>query len=154
MTIRALAYGPTPLSLPADTPIAEVLAHMFELGTNHVALRDAAGRFSGMVSARSILDKIVPVAARIDHGLSDLAFAGDALPMLVDHFHGMQAVPAIQLADHDITALHVSTPLTETVLMLSRAEGPLPVLDDDDHLVGVLGPRAMLAFLANQAETN
>jgi CBS domain-containing protein len=152
MTLRALAYGPSPLSLTADTPVREVLRHMREQRINHVALRGTDGRFAGLVSAQSLLGRVIPASARIHHGLADLAFVGDALPMLIAHYRDIAQTPAASLVDEPGTVLRSDTPLMESALMLSRSQGPLPVVDADGFLVGVLNSRAMLAFLASQAE--
>lgn len=152
MTLRALAFGPSPLSLPADTPVREVLRHMLAQGINHVALRGADGRFAGLVSTRGLLGHIVPASARVAHGLDDLAFVGDALSMLLSHFHDVCLEPVSILADGPGSVLHSDTPLMESALMLSRGPGPLPVVDGDGFLVGMLSARSMLAFLASQAE--
>jgi|WetSurMetagenome_2_1015567.scaffolds.fasta_scaffold848984_2 CBS domain-containing protein len=152
MTLRALAYGPTPLSMAADTPVREVLRRMLEQRINHVALRGTDGRFAGLVSVQALLSRIIPSSARVDHGLADLAFAGDALPMLIDHFRDIAQQPAVSLVSEPITVLLDNTPIMEAALMLSRSQGPLPVVDTDGILAGVLSSRAMLAYLANQAE--
>lgn len=153
MTLRALAFGPSPLSLAADTPVREVLRRMLEERINHVALRGTDGRFAGLVSVQSLLNRIIPASARMDHGLADLAFVGDALPMLLAHFNEVVEQPASALVSEAGTLLRTDTPLMETALMLSRSQGPLPVVDADGFLVGVLSSRAMLGFLSHQAES-
>lgn len=152
MTLRLLAYGPIPESLPADTPVAEVLALMLARNFNHVALRDGDGRYAGLVSARALLAQVVPASARVEQGLSDLAFAGDSLPMLLSHYRDLAQTSAASLAETGAPVLRGDTPLTETALLLSRSPTPLPVLDADGRLVGVVSPRTLLAFLAAQVE--
>ena len=149
MTLRALAYGPSPLSLAVDSPAGEVLRHMLEQRINHVALRGADGRFAGLISVQTLLSRIIPASARIDHGLTDLSFVGEALPMLIAHFRDISQVPAASLVEGPGIVLRTDTPLMEAALMLSRSPGPLPVVDADGFLVGVLSSRAMLAFLAS-----
>jgi CBS domain-containing protein len=151
MTLRALAYGPTPLSLAADTPAGQVLRHMLEQRINHVALRGTDGRFAGLVSVQSLLGRIIPASARIEHGLADLAFVGDALPMLIDHFRDVAGAPASSLVEEHGELLRGDTPIMEAALMLTRSRGPLPVVDEQNMLLGVLSPRSLLAFLAAQA---
>ena len=153
MTLRALAFGPSPLSLAADTPVGEVLKRMLAQRINHVALRGTDGRFAGLVSVQNLLSQIIPASARVDHGLANLAFVGDALPMLLAHYRDIAQSPASALIDAAGTVLRADTPLMETALMLSRSQGPLPVVDADGFLVGVLSSRAMLGFLAHQAES-
>lgn len=152
MTLRALAFGPSPLSLPADTPVREVLRHMLAQRINHVALRAADGRFAGLMGSRMLLERIIPASARVEHGLEDLAFAGDALPMLTAHFRELAQAPAASLLTEPGPVLRADTPMLEAALMLSRGAGPLPVLDADGMLVGMLGARTLLAFLANEVE--
>ena len=152
MTLRALAFGPSPLSLAADTPVGDVLKRMLEERINHVALRGTDGRFAGLVSVQSLLGRIIPASARVEHGLADLAFVGDALPMLLAHYRDIAQEPASALVSPGGTVLRANTPLMESALMLSRSQGPLPVVDADGFLVGVLSSRAMLGFLAHQAQ--
>lgn len=152
MTLRALAYGPTSLSISADTPAREVLRHMLEQRINHVALRGNDGRFAGLVSVQNLLRRTIPASARMEHGLNDLAFVGDALPMLISHFRETVSAPAMSLVEQGGPVLRTDTPIMESALMLSRNPGPLPVLDADGFLAGILSPRALLAYLANETE--
>jgi len=153
MTLQALAFGPSPQSLPADTPVVDALRHMLEQRFNHVALADEAGRFVGLLSVQAILHQIIPSSARVDHGLSDLAFAGDALPMLLDHFRQIGQVPAASLLSGPGTLLPSDTPLLEAALMLCRHSMPLPVVDAQGRLVGILSARTLLAYLNSRAGT-
>lgn len=152
MTLRALAFGPSPLSLPAHTPVREVLAHMLAQRINHVALRGADGRFAGLVSVNLLLNRVIPASARVEYGLDDLAFVGDGLPMLTAHFRDIAQAPVASLLEEPGTVLRADTPLMEAALILSRGTGPLPVLDANGMLLGMLGARTLLAFLANAAE--
>lgn len=152
MTIRALAFGPSPVSLPAETPVAELLRHMLAQRINHVALRGADGRFAGLVGVHMMLNRVIPASARVEGGLDDLAFAGDALPMLKAHYREIANLPAVSLLSGRGPVLRVNTPVLEAALMLVRHAGPLPVLDAQDMLVGMLGARTLMAFLASQAE--
>ncbi|MDD5391198.1 MAG: CBS domain-containing protein [Gallionellaceae bacterium] len=151
MPLRAIALSSSPQIVAADTSVRVVLGLMLEQGVDHVALVDAGGRFVGLASVGVALERIIPFSARTPHGLNDLAFAGDALPMLLDHFRGILDQPATTLLDPRAETLHVATPLMEAALLLTHAQGPLPVLDDHDVLVGVLSQRALMRFLANQS---
>jgi CBS domain-containing protein len=152
MTLRALAFGPSPTSLPSTTPVHEVLRHMLTQRINHVALRGADGRFAGLMGVHMLLNRIIPASARVEHGLDDLAFMGDGLPMLVAHFRDIALAPAVSMLTGPGTVLHADTPVMEAALMLTRSAGPLPVLDADGMLVGMLSARTLLAYLANEAE--
>lgn len=152
MPLRALALGPKPLALPADTPVRAVLRAMIEHRINHVALVAGEGKFVGLASVVQALGKVVPASATAQHGLNDLAFVGDGLPMLLNHFRDLLDQPASVLMDPDAPVLPATTPLMEAALLLSRAPGPLPVLDENGVLLGILSQRALMQFLAGKAE--
>ncbi|MDP2833724.1 MAG: CBS domain-containing protein [Pseudomonadota bacterium] len=151
MPLRTIALSSKPQVLAADTSVRIVLGLLLEQRINHVALVDAGGRFVGLASVGIALERVIPAAARTAHGLDDLAFAGDALPMLLDHYRNILDQPATTLLDPRAETLHVATPLLEAALLLTRAQGPLPVLDDQDVLVGILSQRALMQFLASQS---
>ncbi len=151
MPLRALALGSKPQTLPADASIRAVLPLMFEQRINHIALVDAEGRFVGLASIGVALERVIPASARTYQGLSDLAFVGDAQRMLLDHFRDMLDQPATSLIDPLTTPLRVSTPLMEAALLLTRARGPLPVVDEAGVLLGILSQRGLLQHLANQS---
>lgn len=148
MPLRALALGSQPLTLPADAPVRTVLQAMFDKRTNHIPLVDAGGRYVGLASLAVALEKVVPASATAEHGLDDLAFVGDGLTMLQEHYGDLLAQSAEILIDPDAQALAITTPLMEAALLLSRASAPLPVLDELGSLVGMLSQRTLLQFLS------
>lgn len=151
MPLRALALGPQPLILSPETPVREVLRAMIERRINHVALVDGAGRFVGLADVAIALEKVVPASATAHHGLNDLAFVGDGMAMLLNHFRDLLEQPATTLMHEHAQTLTSATPLMEAALLLSRASGPLPVVDERGALQGVLSQRALMQFLASRA---
>lgn len=151
MPLRALALGPKPLTLAATTSVREALAAMIGERVNHAAVVDGQGRFVGLASADVALARLIPTSAATEHGLADLAFVGDALPMLQDHYRKLLDLPATELIDPHIQPLASTTPMMEAALLLSRAHGPLPVVDAAGALVGILSQRTLLQFLHHQA---
>lgn len=151
MPLRVLALATKPLTLAADTPVRTVLPLMFEQRINHVALVDAAGAFVGLASIGVALERVIPHSARTYQGLDDLAFVGDAQRMLLDHYQDILDLPATTLIDPLAAPLRVSTPLMEAALLLTRAHGPLPVVDERGALLGILSQRGLMQYLASQA---
>lgn len=151
MPLRALVLATKPQTLAADTPVRAVLPLMFEQRINHVALVDAAGGFVGLASIGVALERVIPTSARTYHGLNDLAFVGDAQRMLLDHYRDILDQPATTLVDPLAAPLRVNTPLMEAALLLTRAQGPLPVVDERGALLGILSQRVLMQYLASQA---
>lgn len=151
MPLRALALGSKPRTLAADTPVRDVLPLMFEQRINHVALVDKSGRLVGLASVGVALERVIPSSARTYQGLNDLAFVGDALRMLLDHYRDILDQPATTLIDPLTAPLRVNTPLMEAALLLTRAHGPLPVVDEQGLLLGILSQRGLLQYLAGES---
>lgn len=81
MTLPALAYGPSPLSLTADTPVREVLRRLLEQRINHVACA-APTRFAGLVSVRGLLSRIIPAAAVISAVVDNIPFVATMIAVV------------------------------------------------------------------------
>jgi CBS domain-containing protein len=153
MNLRDLAMASAPQTLAVGASVRTVLEMMFEHRVNHVALVDGAGRFVGLAGIDAALNRVIPASARARQGLDNLAFAGDALPMLVDHYHALLDQPASLLIDLKVHPLPERTPLMEAALLLSRAHQPLPVVDDSGMLLGIISQRGLLQFFARDTES-
>lgn len=150
MPLRTLALDSKPLTFAADAPIKTLLPLMFEQRINHIALVDAQGHLVGLASIGVALEQVIPAAARARRGLDDLAFAGDARRLLLDHFRDLLEQPASVLIDSTTAPLPAATPLMEAALLLTRAHAPLPVVDEQGKLLGILSQRRLLQYLASQ----
>lgn len=123
---------------------------MLERQVNHIPICAVDGRFAGIISSNAILRELIPISARVEHGLASLRFAGDALPMLADHLRDVSDKRVSALADAEVDVLREDTPLLEAAQMLYRTSAPLPVVGADGRLVGMLSRRVMLAYLVGQ----
>jgi CBS domain-containing protein len=152
MTVRALPSFPTTLSLTPDATVIEALRIMLAQQVNHIPVCTVEGQFIGMISSNSILRELVPASARVGHSLDNLSFAGDALPMLLDHLRDVSGKKVSELADGNGNVLQEDTPLLQAAKMLSETAAPLPVVSADGRLVGMLSRRVILGYLLGQAQ--
>jgi len=125
---------------------------MLEKRVNHIPLCDSEGRFCGLISAASILQELIPVSARGEHGLPDLKFAGDATRLLTAHLHDLEKRAAGEVAKTATPVLDENCPTLEAALLLTQNHAPLPVVGADGKLRGMLSRRAMLDYLAHEAD--
>lgn len=154
MSIRVLPICPPSLTLSPQATVSEVMSMMIQREINHIALCEADGRFAGLISSNAILRALIPLSARVDHGVEHLDFLGDALPMLVNHLRDHADKPAALLVDVDVKALSQETSLLLAANQLSQATAPLPVLDEQGRLLGMLSRRMLLTWLLEKSKTH
>lgn len=150
MTIKAIPHSPSDFCLEPDANLMDALRLMLDKGVNHVPLCDQTG-YAGMVGINDILVELIPVSARVEHGLSDLKFAGDASRLLTSHLEDLKHRQVKEVAKKT-QALDEDCPVLEAALLLSQSPSPLPVVGADGKFYGMLSRRALLNYLVKQAE--
>ncbi|NTV95207.1 MAG: CBS domain-containing protein [Thiobacillus sp.] len=151
MTVRALPICPPTLTLSPEATVAEAMSMMIQREVNHIPLCAEHGRFLGLISSNAVLRALLPAGARIEHGVENLNFAGDTLPMLLYHLRDEAQRPAMELADASVTPVRQGTPLLEAAQLLSRTTAPLPVVGDDGRLIGMMSRRMLLTYLLDKS---
>ncbi|OIP16414.1 MAG: hypothetical protein AUK53_03380 [Betaproteobacteria bacterium CG2_30_59_46] len=152
MSIQSIPYYPPTNGIYPDTSLLDALKLMLEKHINHVPLRDVDGKFSGIVSTQSILSELIPASARVEHGLSDLKFAGDSAQLLSSRLHDLERRTVGEIAKINVPVLDADCPILEAALLLSQSTSPLPVIGKDGILLGMLSRRTLLTYLMQQAE--
>lgn len=151
MTILAIPLSPVDACLEPNANLMQALQLMVEHDINHIPMCDGSGRWVGLVAIDDILREILPLGARMEHGLSNLAFAGDAKALLSAHLKELEGKPLKSFIRRDLPVLKEDHPLLETALLLSRHDTPLPVVGRDGLFRGMLSRRAFLHYLMQHA---
>lgn len=151
MSIQTLSLIQPELTLLPQALVEDALHGMLTRHINHLAVCDETGHFVGMVSSNSLLNELVPSAARVAHGLIDLSFAGDAVTMLSERLHDLRRKPIGTLIDRGIPVFRLDAPILEMALLLSRGCSPIPIVDKNGVLLGLLSRRALLAFVNDRS---
>lgn len=152
MSIANIPCRTPNLCLKHDASLMEALRLMLENRVNHVPLCDEEGRYCGVISTAIILQELIPASARGEHGLSDLKFAGDATRLLTAHFRDLEKRSVMDVAKTATPVLEESCPTLEAALLLTQNHSPLPVVDADGKLRGMLSRRVLLEYLLHVAE--
>jgi CBS domain-containing protein len=150
MTLRAVALLPEPACVTPDTSLLDVLRLMLDKGVNHLPVCNS-GVWAGLMDINDILGELLPLSARGEHGLPDLRFVGDGIPLISAHLKELAKKTVREVELHDLPTLDEDTPLLEAALLLHRHGKPLPVLGADGKLKGMLSRRMLLAHLIAQA---
>lgn len=153
MSIQNVPYCPATFCLRPESSLLDALKLMLEKQINHVPLCDSDGGFAGIVSTHAILSELIPASARVEHGLSNLKFAGDATRMLTNRILDLGQRTVGEFAKKNVPLLEEDCPILEAALMLSHGTAPLPVVGKDGKLKGMVSRRTLLAYLVQQAES-
>lgn len=151
MSIKNVPLSPA-RPVPADTALTEVIDLILGNDVNHVPVCSTEGRYLGMVGIADILEELVPASARGEHALQDLAFAGDCTGILAGKLRALRERSLQSVIRTETPSLRNDAPLLEAVLLLTRQNSPLPVLDEDGRLIGMLSRRNLLRYLITSPE--
>jgi CBS domain-containing protein len=150
MAVRNIPLSSAVITLSPEMNLKQALGFMLEREINHLPVMDAKG-YCGLLDINDILCELIPASARVYGGLNDLRFAGDAAGLLIMHLKELAARSVGELMRRDLPALRGDCPLLEAALLLSRQAAPLPVLDADGRLLGMLSRRGLLRYLVHAA---
>jgi CBS domain-containing protein len=114
-----------PVTVPPGTSLADCIAAMQRTGTgDSVFVADGSGRLAGVLTERDIFARIVGGDVDLDQPVETM--------MTTDPHH-----------------LHLDETVRDAIeLMQTGRYRNVPLLDEDDNLIGVVRPQDILKFLA------
>ena len=122
-SMSAIKSTPFTSVLP-DTTIGEVMAKMDELGIACMLVTDADMKLLGIISERDVLIKIA------------------------DDFETMKSRPVSEIMTPDPQSVYETDPPAKAMnLMAVGGYRHIPILNVDDKVVGIIGPRRVNKFL-------
>ena len=112
-----------------------ILTHRFR----NVPIVDERGRYLGVVSSNRLLASILPKAATMDDGVTDLSFVKDTVEDLRERWREAENLPVTQFIDTTLRTVPPGASLAETLLALYQNRTSLPVVEEDSgRLVGII----------------
>lgn len=119
--------------------VAEAAKMLIDNRLSLLPVTNSTGKYVGAFSLNSLLALILPRAALMEGGLTDLSFLSDKLEILKERMHAHSARPLSDFLEKQVPIIHPTTPLLEIVLHLYRAENDIPVVDaQSGQLLGLL----------------
>lgn len=145
MTISTLPLRPAHC-VDAQTNLLEAGEIMLREQINHLPVCED-GRYAGMLDMDDILSGVIPAAVRGPNGLRDMRFAGDMQSMLKSHVSMLRTQRVQDVMNRQIPALDPGCPLPEAMLLLSQHSTPLAVINEAQHVIGMLSARVVFGHL-------
>ncbi|MDD2774724.1 MAG: CBS domain-containing protein [Gallionella sp.] len=145
MTIHDL-IDPNSIALHNDSTIADAAQLLLETKLSALPVVDAGGRYLGIFSINRLLSLLLPRAALIEGGVSDLGFVSDAMETLCEKMGEQGSRLISEVLEKDARVAYPDTPLLELVLHLYRGENDIPVVDKTSHhFIGTITSAHLLA---------
>ncbi len=143
MTVQSIMTRDLKTIVPAHT-VKEGLKMMHEWHVRTLAVVDDDNQFVGLFGMRQLVHLLLPKAAQIEFGLTDLSFMPDDMGEL---YHRLRAVGQKPVADflekkEDLLLCDPATPMPEVLELLHQSfNTSLPVLvveGENNKLVGMV----------------
>ena len=109
---------PNPTVLAATDTIGTGIGYIMEKRFRNVPIVDAEGRYLGVFGVNCLLRLVLPQAALMEQGLTDLSFVSDSLKDLRRHLKASEDKPVTICLSDEATVIAPDTPLLETLLVL------------------------------------
>ncbi|MFY9259512.1 MAG: CBS domain-containing protein [Gallionella sp.] len=145
MTIRDL-IDPNSVTIRDDSTIADAAQLLLETKLSALPVVNASGRYLGIFSVNRLLALLLPRAALIEGGVSDLGFVSDPMETLCEKMAEQGTRLISDVVEKEVRIAYPDTPLLELVLHLYRGENDIPVVDKaSHHFIGTVTSAHLLA---------
>lgn len=138
-------------ALAASDTVGTAIAAMLRHGVTDLPVVDSVGTLRGLLKLERVFASLLPKAALIGHGMTDLGFVTNTLDELRTHMRDVEHHPVTAYVvpfAHTVTA---ETSPMELVLLLVRGANSVPVVDRDNRLLGMVSARDLLHALHQDA---
>jgi CBS-domain-containing membrane protein len=145
MTIHDL-IDPNSVTLRNDSTITSAIQLLLESKLSALPVVNASGLYLGIFSVNRLLALLLPRAALIEGGVSDLGFVSDAMETLCEKMREQGTRLVSEVVEKEARVAYPDTPLLELVLHLYRGENDIPVIDKTSHhFIGTVTSAHLLA---------
>ncbi|MDY0028668.1 MAG: CBS domain-containing protein [Pseudobdellovibrionaceae bacterium] len=141
------ALIPNSIHFSPEQSVKEALAILEEHHIRLAPVVDEKGNLVGMFGLHSLMEDLLPMAAQIEDGLTDLDFIVGGAPGAAKK---IRKIGPKQVKNHmdrllGKEVLNPETPILEVIRMLTRHGSPLPVVEEDSmKYVGIVSEQSCL----------
>lgn len=143
------ALIPNVITISTKTTVDEAIRLIIECEIRAVPVLDNHKKFVGLFGLHSLMDDLLPVAARLEDGIEDLGFVIDGAPGAAKRIRKLGPQPAVDHVDplDEHILLTPDIHMLEVIRRLSKYGSPLPVVGHDGTFVGLVSDQSCLSHL-------
>jgi CBS domain-containing protein len=141
-------YSTTFASLKDVDTVADAMRRMLADRVSDLPVVDAGGSLVGLFRLDRLYAALLPRAALLGDGLTDLAFVSDTLGQLREKMHEIEHHPVREFTVMPEQLVHPDTTPLQIILLLHQGANNIPVVaPDTGKLVGMASARDVLVAL-------
>ncbi len=136
--------APIKVSLYADEPAGDMIDFMVEKHMGLVPVTERDGTFAGLVSGDGLMAHLLPKAVTSmgsmlrRGGLKRMSFLHETAEDMHERLEDLRKRPIRDMLDKNVKVAKPDTPLIDALMMIKSKQYVVPVVDDDDKLVGAI----------------
>lgn len=152
MEIEAIMIK-NPLTVDAGDSVPAAVRLMKEHGMRNLPVVDGEGRFLGVFTTVHLIELLLPRAATMEGGLSDLTFVHDTLDDVRERWNKVQDhLVGDFIETEDIPVATAETSLIEVMLLMFQNRTHITIVDEESgKLIGVVTFSKVLDALLGEA---
>lgn len=127
--------------------VGEATTQMLRHRVTDLPVVDEHGKLLGLFKLDRVFACLLPKAALIGYGISDLGFVSNTIDDMRAHMRDIEHHPVMQYIVRPEHTVAPETSPMEIVLLLYRGVNNVAVVDADGKLVGMVAARDLLAAL-------
>ena len=129
-----------PRTMGADETVSEAVRLMMEFGMRNLPVVDGAGKLLGVFTTVHLIELLLPKAATIEGGLSDLSFVHDTIDDVRERWKEVRDHRVGDFIEtENISLATADTSLIEVLLLISQNRTHVSIVDEDSgKVIGVI----------------
>jgi CBS domain-containing protein len=133
---------------PEDT-VPTAFRLMKKFGMRNLPVVDGDGCFLGVFSTVHLIELLLPVAATVEGGLTDLSFVHDSLDDIRERYQNVENHKVGDFIESEhVPVVHTETSLVEAMLLLYKHRTHVTVVEESTNkVVGVITVNGILEAL-------
>lgn len=152
MTVQTL-MSPSPVTLRASDTLEHGVAALLQQRATALPVTDANGSYLGFLTMRQVLGLLIPKAATMEGGLTDLAYVHETLTDVRERFDALRGRTIGEFIDTAVPVVKKDTSIPEALWLLYHEHRcTLPVVEDENNrkLLGLVTAWETLAAAAEK----
>lgn len=138
-----------PQTVGPEATVPTAFRLMKQFGMRNLPVVDDDGRFLGVFSTVHLIELLLPVAATVEGGLTDLSFVQDSLDDIRERYKNVENHKVGDFIESEhVPVVHTGTSLVEAMLLLYKHRTHVTVVEESTNkVVGVITVNGILEAL-------
>jgi len=142
--------APIKTSLYTDETAAAVIDFMVEKHMGLIPVIERNGKFAGLISGDSLMAHMLPKTVRSMGALQNVSYLNETSADMMERLEYVRSQQVGELVDRDVEVAHPDTPLIEALMLIKSKQYVVPVVDDDEMLLGAISFFSVLYALREE----